>query len=266
MKKKFQFNLALIVVVFLTSCVTTKNIYMFREAEETSTQRHFAPPPPEIRIKPFDNLYISIKTLDPEINLIFNPSNVGQGGYSSGGTASNFGTPSSQYINGFRVMSDSTITLPILGEIKFVGLTLEEAREHLKIRAEEFLKDPTVEVKFLNYRVNVSGEVRSPGLFYIYEGNLNILDAITMANGISDFADIREVVVKRKNGNDYDSFKVNLTNNSIYSSEVFYLKPNDLVYIPPSNFKRRSANSDTYGRLLGTISVLLLTATFFINN
>jgi polysaccharide export outer membrane protein len=163
-------------------------------------------------------------------------------------------------------LSDSTITLPILGKINFVGLTLEEAREHLRIKAEEFLKEPTVEVKFLNYRVNLSGEVRSPGLYYNYEGNLNLLDAISMANGISDYADVGKVVVKRMNGDSFDTYKVNLTDNSVFSSDVFYLKPNDLVYVPPSNFKRRSANSDTYGRFLGTISVLLLTASFIIRN
>jgi len=121
-------------------------------------------------------------------------------------------------------------------------------------------------VKFLNYRINLSGEIKNPGLYYNYEGNLNLLDAIAMANGISDFADIKNIVVKRQNMNRFDSYKVNLTDNSIYTSEVFYLQPNDLVYVPPSSFKRRAANSDTYGRLLGTISVLLLTATFFINN
>ncbi len=267
MKKSFQLFFALLAIIIQTSCVTTKEIYMFRETEEDSSTRHLVPPPPEIKIKPFDNLYVSIKTIDPEINQIFNPSNVGRGGgYSSGGTSSNFGDPTSQYINGFRVMPDSSITLPILGKINFVGLTLEQAGAKLKTKAEEYLKDPSVEVKFLNYRINLTGEIRTPGLIYNYEGNINLLDAIAMANGISDYADVRNVVVKRLNGNGYDSHYVDLTDNSVFSSDVFYLEPNDLVYVPPSNFKRRAANSDTYGRLLGTISVLLLTASFIINN
>ncbi len=265
MNKAILFFVPLIIFIIQTSCTSTKDIYMFREAAKDSSRLYNVPPLPEIKIKPYDNLYISIKTLDPEVNLIFNPSNVGQGGYSSGGTSNNFGDPTSQYINGFRVLSDSMVTLPILGKINFVGLTLTEAREHLKFKAEEFLKDPAVEVKFLNFRINLSGEIRNPGLYYNYEGNLNLLDAISMANGISDYADIKNIVIKRQNKNRFDTYNVNLTDNSIFTSEVFYLQPNDLVYIPPSNFKRRSANSDAYGKLLGTISTLILTAAFFIN-
>jgi polysaccharide export outer membrane protein len=128
------------------------------------------------------------------------------------------------------------------------------------MRANEFLKEPEIQVKFLNYRVNISGEIRTPGIYYNYEGNLNMLDAIGMANGITEFADLKNVIVKRQNESNFVTHKVDLTNNSIYSSDVFYLQPNDLVYIPPSDLKRRSVNSDTYAKFLGTISTLLVAA------
>lgn len=266
MKKSYFLYTSLVFILIQTSCTTSKDIRMFQESGEESTQFYIAPSPPEIKIKPFDNLYITIKTLDPEVNSIFNPTSTGAGqGYTSG-TSQNFGDPASQYINGYRVSIDSTVTLPILGKINFVGLNLEQAQEHLKTRAEEFLKDPTVQVKFLNYKVNIAGEIKTPGLYFNYEGNLNILDAIGRANGITDFADLKNVVVKRQDGNRFYSHKVNLTDNSIYTSEVFYLQPNDLVYVPPGNLKRRTFNSDTYGRFLGTISILLLTATIILNN
>ncbi len=72
----------------------------------------------------------SVATLDPEVNSILNPYKSGSG--SSSGTSQNFGNPSSQYINGYIVSPDSTVTVPILGKINFVGLNLEEAQEHLK--------------------------------------------------------------------------------------------------------------------------------------
>ncbi|SHF43648.1 polysaccharide export outer membrane protein [Mariniphaga anaerophila] len=255
----------LLVVAFLqNSCSSTKNIQMFQETRDVPHEIYSPPAPPEIRIEPLDNLYISIKTLDEEVNRIFNPSNVGGSGYSSG-TSSNFGDPTSQYINGYRVSADSTIVLPILGKITFAGLSIKEAKERLRLRAEEFLREPTVEIKFLNYRINLSGEVRTPGVYYNYEGSLNIYDAISMANGITDYADLREVIVKRQNDNKIYTHKVNLTDNSVYLSEVFYLQPNDLVYIPPDSLKRRRENSDTYGRFLSTISTLIVAVAFFLN-
>lgn len=258
MKGTYVFYVLFFVMLIQTSCRSTKDITMFQELYDDSKIVYTAPPPPNIKINLFDNLYISVLTLDPEVNKILNP-NVQQEGNSSG-TAQNFGYPVSQYINGYRISSDSLITLPILGKINLVGLSLEEAHEHLKIRANEFLKEPQIQVKFLNYRVNVSGEIRNPGIYYNYEGNLNLLDAIGMANGITEFADLSNVIVKRQNERDFTSHKVNLTDNSVYSSEVFYLQPNDLIYIPPSDLKRRSANSDTYTKFLGTISTILVAA------
>jgi polysaccharide biosynthesis/export protein len=264
MKKRTILYLQFVLVILLNSCSSTKNIQMFQESKKDSRDVFIPPAPPEITIKPFDNLYITIKTLDEEVNRIFNPTNIGGSGYSSG-TSSNFGDPTSQYINGYRVSQDSTITLPILGKINFCGLSLEEANEKLRTRAEEFLREPTVEVKFLNYRVNLSGEIRTPGVYYNYEGSLSIYDAISMANGITDFADLRNVMIKRQNDNKISTYNVNLTDNSVFTSDVFYLQPNDIVYIPPDNLKRRRENSDTYGRFLSTISTLIVAVAFFLN-
>ncbi len=264
MKKSYLPYNYMVILIFLFSCSSTKNIQMFQESKKDSHEVYIPTEPPTLIIKPLDNLYISIKTLDEEVNRIFNPSAVGGTGYSSG-TSQNYGDPTSQYINGYRVGSDSLITLPILGKINFCGLSLEEAKEKLRIRVEEFLREATVEVKFLNYRVNLSGEIRSPGVYYNYEGSLTIYDAISMANGITDFADLRNVVIQRQNNNGINTHKVNLTDNSVFTSDVFYLQPNDLVYIPPDNLKRRRENSDTYGRFLSTISTLLVATAFFLN-
>ena len=245
------------------SCTSTKEIRMFQDSDKNLSRISIPLTPVDHKIKPFDNLYLSILTLDPEVNKIFNPSKMGDG-YASG-TDQMYGSPTSQYINGYRVASDSTITLPILGKINLVGLNLEEAQERVKIIAEEYIKEPVVQVKYLNFWVNVAGEIKNPGIYYNYEGNLNILDAIGRANGITDFADLTNVEVKRQSENIIHTHKLDFTSNSVYTSEAFYLQPNDMVYIPPSNLKRRVFNSDTYGRFLGTISVLLLSATLILN-
>lgn len=263
MKKSYQFYISFTIIITQISCTSTKEIQMFQESGKDMSQIYVPVPPAEHKIKPFDNLYLSILTIDPETNKIFNPSKTGDG-YGSG-TDQMYGSPTSKYINGYTVASDSTISLPMFGKINLVGLNLEEAQQRVKTKAEEFLKEPAVQVKFLNFWVNVSGEVKSPGIYYNYEGKLNILDALGMANGNTEFADLKNTVVKRQLENKISSYKLDLTNNSIYSSNAFYLQSNDLVYIPPSNLKRRNINSDTYGKFLGTISALLLAATLILN-
>lgn len=260
--KNFISILILLTIIASTSCRNTKDITMFQPTKQQFQQ--IPQKPKEHKIKPLDNLYISILTLDPEVNQLFNPSLAGNGLIS--GTQQMFGTPESRHINGYQVSADSMVTLPILGKINLVGLTLEKAQEHLKKRAEEYLKQPTVQVKLLNFKVNVSGEINEPGIFYNYEGQLTIYDAISVAKGITDFADLKNVIVKRETPDAIKTYNINLTNNSVYSSEVFNLQPNDLVYIPPSKLKRNRDNATTYSQVLGTLSILLVALTLVISN
>lgn len=263
MKNYAIFYLLALSLVIHSSCSNTRDIAMFQETKNNVTRYHIPNKGKEHKIKPHDNLYISILTLDPEINILFNPSFPGNGIMS--GTEQMYGSPASQYINGYMISEEGAINLPILGEIKLAGLNLKQAEEQLKIKAEEYLKEPIIQVKYLNYKVNVSGEIRRPGIYYNYEGNINILDAIDMAMGITDYANLKNVIVKRHIGERITTYNVDLTDNSIFSSEVFYLQPNDMIYIPPSNLKRRRENSQTYSQVLSTISTLLVAAALFIN-
>jgi polysaccharide export outer membrane protein len=258
MKKNATLPLLLVIIVF-TSCRGTKNITMFQDLANKASVQNSLEEPPQHKIKPFDNLYLSILTLDAEVNQIFNPSMAGNG-YSSG-TQYMFGTPVGQYINGYRVSPEGTVEVPILGTIKLSGLTLEQAEKVLKERAEVYLQEPTVQVKLLNFRVKVLGEVNNPGFFYNYEGNLNIIEAIALANGINEFANLKNVIVNRQMENDTYSYKIDITNSSVYNSPVFFLQPNDLVYVPPDRIKRSRDNERIYSLLLSTVSTVLVVFT-----
>lgn len=263
MKKSLIFHSSLIVIIFQISCSSTKDIVMFQAPEKDLNQFYVPQRVTEHKIVPFDNLYLSVLTLDPEVNKLFDPSLAGNG--LSSGTEQMYGTPTSQHINGYRVSAKGTITLPIIGKIILAGLSLNEAQDRLRERTEEYLKEPTVQVKFLNYKVNISGEIKNPGIYYNYEGSINLLDAISMANGTTDYADLKNVMVKRYHGDRIYTHKINLTDNSVFSSDIYYLQPNDLVYIPPSELKRRRENSDTYSKILSTISTLLVAVALFMN-
>lgn len=249
-------SMMIVIILFQTSCQSTKDIKMFQTAKDSHRGVYVHTKQKVHNIKPFDNLYIKISTLDPEVNQVFNRGS-NASGYSEG-TFQMYNNPTSRYINGYIVSEDSTVNLPILGDIKMVGLTLKQAQEQILTQAKVYLVDPSVEVKFLNYKINVIGEVRTPNVYYNYEGKVNILDAISMANGITDFADLKNVEVKRFELNKIATYKVDLTDNSIFSSDVFFLQPDDLVYIPPSKLKRQRENSDLYSRMLSTISTLLV--------
>jgi len=256
MKKSYIFYVALIIIISHTSCRNVKEITMFQESKDDLTQYHMVPETSEHVIKPSDNLYINITTLDPEVNQQFNPGTTGGSG-STSGTSNMFGTPVAKYINGYIISDSGTVNLPIIGEVTLAGLNLEDAEARVKIKANEYLKDPTIQVKFLNYKINIIGEVKVPGIYYNYEGSISIFDAISMARGIADYADLENVTIKRYSGDMIYAHKVNLTDNSIYSTKFYYLQPNDVIYIPPSRLKRRRENATTYSQLLSTVSIIV---------
>lgn len=229
---------------------------MFQDIKNEMTVQRMPITSSSYKIKPLDNLYISVLTLDPEVNKLFNPSMAGTGAFT--GTQQMYGSQVSQYINGYRVSNNGSIDLPILGILNLAGLTLDEAQDKLEKKALEYLQEPEVQIKLLNFRVNISGEVKTPGLYYNYEGNLNIIDAISMANGITDYADLKNVIITRYYQGVTNTYKINITKKDILTSDIFFLKNNDLVYIPPNKLKRRQENNSTYSLILATISTILV--------
>ncbi len=265
MKKILIFTFALLIIIFQTSCRSSRDLTMFQDLKDNVSLYKIPEKAPEYYIKPYDNLYLSILTLDPQVNQLFNPSTAGSGNGVTSGTQQMYGDRASQYINGYMVTEEGFITLPILGQVEVAGLNLQEAQERIKQRAEEYLQEPNVKVKVLNFKVNVAGEVQSPGLYYNYEGSLNLIDALSMANGITQYADLKNVLVIRHNEDVTKTYNINLTDKSVYLSDVFYLQPNDIVYIKPNKFKQSNQNNNIYSLILSTVSTILVAATVISN-
>jgi polysaccharide biosynthesis/export protein len=215
--------------------------------------------PPEYLIKPDDNLYVDVQSINPEVNQLFSPSKSTT--YSSG-TATEFGQVSAQYLNGYHVNQRGMILLPVIGEVSVAGMTEEAAKDVIQKRVNEYYKDATVKVKILTYKISILGEVRTPGVYYNYNKNITILEAISMANGTTDYASIRKVLVIRHTAKGDKSFRLDMTKKEIFTSEAFFLLPNDVVYIEPDKYKNFSLNTTVYAIALSTITTSILILTY----
>ena len=257
MKKSiFSIIILAITIANFTSCRSPKAFTYFQDISADQHIEGVSNEVQEYKIKAYDNLYISIKTLNPEVNELFD-ANRSSGGYSAG-TAQMYGDYVSQYINGYQVDSLGTISLPILGTVEVIGLTMKQIQEKIQIKSLEFLKDPTIKVKLLSFKVNVNGEVRNPGVYYSYNEKLSILEAISMANGVTDNAKLKKVLVIRQTKKGSDSHVLDLTSKNVLASKAYYLQPNDVIYIPPSQNKRMELNTTSYSLFLSTITTILL--------
>lgn len=259
-KKSFILSAAILISIAFFSCRSSKD---FTYLQNVSDSQHIAGVSNEIKeykIKPYDNLYVSIKTLNPEVNQLFE-GNTSVAGYQAG-TDQMFGTPVSQYINGYQVDSLGTISLPILGTIDVNELTLKQIKEKIQKKSLEFLKDPTIKVKLLSFKFNVDGEVKNPGVYYSYNEKLNILEAISMANGVTENSKIKKVMVIRETDKGSNVYNIDLTSKSLFASEAYYLQPNDMIYISPGKNKNLELNTTSYSLFLTTITTVLVLLNF----
>lgn len=98
------------------------------------------------------------------------------------------------------VESSGTISLPLVGAISVAGLSIAQAEQKITQRLTEFMQAPQVSIsrtnKSIENRVTVEGEVRTPGIFPI-KGNLSFLQAIALAQGLSEVGDSRTVYFYR---------------------------------------------------------------------
>lgn len=211
-------------------------------------------PAPVHKIQEKDNLYVSIISTNAEMNKIYNPANAG----APESIINRYEGVAGQFINGYEVDREGNITLPIIGKINVLGQTFRESEQTVERKAKSFLKEVTVKVRLLNYRVTINGEVKNPGVYYNYNYDFTVLDAISMANGVTDFAQINNVMIIRPTENGKEVFKINLNSKSSLLSDGYYLQPNDVVIVQPSRGKNQQLNIPQYSLILTSLSVVLL--------
>ena len=244
----------LILAVNFISCRSTKNMKYLQDLQDNVLQSTPAKAP-DYLIKASDNLYVDVQSMNAEVSQLFSPS---KSTSYSGGTQSEFGDRSSQYLNGYQVNQKGKILLPVIGEVNVSGMNEETARDSIQRRVGEYFKDATVKVKILTYKITVLGEVKNPGVYYNYNKSITILDALGMANGTTDDASVRKVLVIRSTDSGNKSYRLDLTEKSMMSSEAFYLLPNDVLYIEPDKYKNHNINTTAFSLVLTAISTTIL--------
>lgn len=255
------FRLCLFFILLgLISCRSSKElIFLSNMANEQKAER-LPENITEHLIKPGDVLYISIKSINPEVNAIFNPEE-GTGNMSSQ-SYQKFTTPSGAYLYGFEVGINGELSLPILGKIQVTGLPQQKIEELVQQKADIYLKDAMVKVKLLNFKVTVLGEVRVPGVYYNYNNTFTVLEALALASGNTDFASIKKVMVVRPGIDGNTSYMLDLSSKDMYLSKAFYLQPNDYVFVQPDKHKNLQLNSQAYSMLLSSVSLMIAVLSF----
>jgi polysaccharide export outer membrane protein len=159
----------------------------------------------------------------------------------------------------YLVDSKGEIDFPVLGNIKVGGKTREEVIATFKSLLDpEYVKSPTINILISNFKVTVTGDVRRPGTFTIPNERITILEAIGLAQDINISGRRDNVMVVREEFNEKRKYTVNLLANDLFTSPVYYLQQNDLVYVEPNFAKAQSASTNQNTALFVSIGSILI--------
>ena len=226
-------------VLAAVSCSTPKEISYFQDLQPGVTELTITDSV-EIKVRPKDKLSILVNAQDPKLTNMFNlpivSQQIGQESTGSSGT--------SRGVSGYTVDSFGDINFPVLGKIRVEGMTREQIADYLtkQLKEQELIKDPVVTVEFINLGVSVLGEVNNPGRIKIERDNMTILDAISEAGDLTIYGKREKVLVLRQENGRQRVYGVNLCSaEHIYSSPVYYLQQNDVVYVEPNDTKSRQS-------------------------
>ena len=204
-------------------------------------------------IKPDDLLSILVMANDERSTMLFNlPQELGNNLY--GGYAQGAPTPP-----GYLVNSDGNIQFPIIGNIQLAGMTRTQAIEKLKEELSSYIVNPTISIRILNFRVTVLGDVRNPGTFTIPNERITVLEALGIAGDLLITGERENILVVRDDDGKKREFRIDLTSESLFSSPVYYLQQNDVIYVEPNRAKRNSSviNASNTGIVISSLSLIL---------
>ena len=248
----FKINLNFILILLLigfSSCVSNKKIayFQFDEIDQESVSNVY-----KTVFKADDLLQITVASNDLEAAKPFNLPVV------AFSAATNTVAAQAQQLS-YLIDSNGEIDFPVFGKLKIGGLTREETIALIigKI-APDYLKNPTINIRIANFKITVQGDVRSPGTFNIPNERVTILDAIGLAGDLNISGRRDNVLVIREEGNKKKEYRVNLLSKKTYTSPVFYLQQNDIVYIEHNYAKIQSASSNTNTGLFISIAGTLI--------
>lgn len=220
----------------LTSCINSKKVVYFNNIQDTTLQS--AAISTESVIQKNDLLNITVSSLNPEASLIFNMPNQANAvsPVSTGTTAISGGAPQ---LVGYLVSEDGSIKFPVLGAIPAAGLTKKQLEVTIaaSLTDKKLLVDPIVNVRFLNFRVTVLGEVARPTTLNVANEKISLLEALGLAGDLTIYGKRENVLLIREEGDKKIIKRIDLNSEKILTSPYYYLKTNDIVYVEPNTSK-----------------------------
>ena len=242
--------LLLVLLFFFSSCVTNKDFEYFRTSKDVSKAKLNTN---KYLLQVGDLISVQISTVTNQQHDFFNKEQ----------TSNSNLMVQNPYLYGYLIKEGGFLDLPSLGKIKSEGFTLRELENIIRQIAISYFEKPIVKLNIINFEISVLGAVNNPGNYMVVNPEANVLYALSLANDISEFGNIKKIKIIRNNNELNQIFYVDLTDIKTLSNPNFMLQPNDVIYVPQLN--KRFYSFSSLPNLI-SLSISAVTLYLLINN
>ena len=239
---------ALLMAMLFASCVPQKKMLYLKEAQmaaENQSINYVNERSINYRLQPGDNLYIRfINTVDERTAAAM-----------SGESTRTLSSDASIYLQSYTLDEEGCIEMPLAGKIELLNLTVDEAKDRLQTVLDKYINQTTIIVKLSNFNLTVLGEVNRPGMYKVYQSQINLFEAISLAGNMTNFANKEDVKIIRQTDNGSEILTVDMGVADILESPYYYLKPNDIVYVEPLKIKQWGFTTFPYSTVFSIVTL-----------
>ena len=220
-------------VLLFSACIPQRKIVLMQDknkdekvefdAQDNITDRYY--------LQPNDYLYINVKSPDEKISMIFNPMQ------SSSYSSSINNTEVQRYYN-YMIDDSMRIDFPFVGKIDLTGCNMKMAKDKIRSVLQNYVSEFSLTVRLATNSYSVLGEVNKQGVYTMSRDQVTILSAIANAGGFTSYARRGEVKIVRQEANGKSKvYTLDLTDDDIINSDLYYVYPNDVLYVRPMRIK-----------------------------
>ncbi|WP_230470567.1 polysaccharide biosynthesis/export family protein [Flavobacterium cheongpyeongense] len=207
----------------------------------------------EVKIQPDDLLTIIVSAEDPEIAIPFNLTTVAVSGLGKPDLATG-----QQTIQSYLVDRNGNIEFPVLGKLQIGGLTRSEVMQLLKERIGVYIKNPIINLRIVNFKISLQGEVGIPGTYSVASERVTLIEALSMAKDLTIYGRRNNILVIREINGIKSYNRVDITKADFINSPFYYLAQNDVIYVEPNNVRvNASAVGPNTSVIISAISILI---------
>jgi polysaccharide export outer membrane protein len=236
------------IITLFQSCVSKREMLYLQDVESfNNTEVIYT----NHTLQVDDILKISVGALIPEAAIPYNKN-------SGGSVVAN--SIDVMKLDGYLVSQNSTINFPILGELSVKDKTTKDLENDIKKLLFDggYLINPNVNVRLLNAKVTILGEVQQPGTISFTENNISLLQALGLAGDLTINGSREDIVVLRRLDGVQTTTRINLTSANFLSGPYQMVKPNDVIIVNPNSAKLKTAGYvGNISAILGITSLLL---------